>query len=138
MTVVFDTNVVVRAIFWPRSTDRRALVGLARRQWRVAVSASLFDEYERVSGALRTERFPQINPAGALAWIRIKSWWVEPASLGKPRSRDPKDDPVLATAVTAGAAYLVAGDRDLLDLGKPFGIAIVTPAEFLRWLEPRH
>lgn len=28
MTVVFDTNVVVEAIFWPRSTARRALAGL--------------------------------------------------------------------------------------------------------------
>ena len=138
MTVVFDTNTVVRAIFWPRSTDRRALVGLARRQFATAVSASLFDEYERIARALERERFPDINPAGALAWLRIKSLWVEPAPLGKARSRDPKDDPVLATALAARAAYLVAGDRDLLDLGKPFGIAIVTSAQFLRRIEPVH
>ena len=138
MTVVFDTNTVVRAIFWPRSTDRRALAGLARRQFRAAVSAILFDEYERIARSLQRERFPEIHPDGALAWLRIKCHWVEPAPLGKARSRDPKDDPVLATAVAARAAWLVAGDRDLLDLGKPFGVAIVTPAEFLRRLEPRH
>ena len=138
MTVVFDTNTVVRAIFWPRSTDRRALVGLARRQFAAAVSVSLFDEYERIARALQRERFPGVNPAGALAWLRIKGLWLEPAPLGKARSRDPKDDPVLATAVAARAAYLVAGDRDLLDLGKPFGIAIVTSAQFLRSIEPVH
>ena len=48
------------------------------------------------------------------------------------RSRDPKDDPVLACALAARADYLIRNDRDLLTLGTPFGIAIVTPAEFLR------
>ncbi len=38
----------------------------------------------------------------------------------------------MATAVAARASRLIAQDRDLLDLGKPFGVAIVTPAEFLR------
>jgi uncharacterized protein len=138
MTVVFDTNTVVRAIFWPRSTDRRAFVGLARRQFAAVVSANVFNEYERIARALQQERFPDINPGGALAWLRIKSLWVEPAPLGKARSRDPQDDPVLATAVAARADYLVAGDRDLLDLGKPFGVAIVTAAQFLRCIEPVH
>jgi uncharacterized protein len=138
MTVVFDTNTVVRAIFWPRSTDRRALAGLARRQFRAAFSDFLFDEYERVARALQRERFPETNPAGALMWLRLKCRWVEPAPMGKARSRDAKDDPVLATALAARAAYLVASDRDLLDLEKPFGIAIVTPAEFLRAMEAVH
>jgi putative PIN family toxin of toxin-antitoxin system len=138
MTVVFDTNTVVRAIFWPRSTDRRAFVGLARRQFIAAVSSSVFDEYERIAGVLLRERFPDTNPAGALAWLRMKCLWVEPAPLGRARSRDPKADPVLATAVAARAAHLVAGDRDLLDLGKPFGIAMVTAGQFLRCLEPIH
>lgn len=138
MTVVFDTNTVVRAIFWPRSTDRRTLVGLARRQFAAAVSSGVFDEYERIARTLQLERFPDVNPAGALTWLRIKSLWVEPAPLGRARSRDPKDDPILATAVAARADYLVAGDRDLLDLGKPFGIAIVTSAQFLRCIERVH
>ena len=138
MTVVFDTNTIVRVIFWPRSTDRRALAGLARRRFRAAVSAFLYDEYERVTRALQRERFPAIHPDGALAWLRLKCSWVEPAPLGKARSRDPKDDPILATAVPARAAYLVAGDRDLLDLGKPFGIAIMTPAELLCRMEAGH
>jgi predicted nucleic acid-binding protein len=69
--------------------------------------------------------------------LRLKSQWVAPALPGAARRRDPKDDPVLATALAARAEYLVAGDRDLLDLGKPFGIARVTSPEFLRRLEPR-
>ena len=61
ITVVLDTNTVVSAIFWPRSTARCCLAGLARRQYGIAVTR----------------------------------------------------------------------DNDLLDLGKPFGIEIITPARFL-------
>ena len=41
----------------------------------------------------------------------------------------------LACALAAKADYIVSNDRDLLVLGKPFGVRIVTPGEFLRILE---
>jgi uncharacterized protein len=45
---------------------------------------------------------------------------------------DPKDDVVVATAVRAGADYLVTGDRrHLLVLGEYQGIRIATPRQFL-------
>lgn len=48
---------------------------------------------------------------------------------------DPKDDPVVATAVAAKADYLVTGDRrHLLPLGEYQGIRILTPREFLELL----
>jgi predicted nucleic acid-binding protein len=56
---------------------------------------------------------------------------VEPAPLGKPRSRDVKDDPYLACALAAGAKVIVSRDEDLLVLQKPFGIQILTPRELL-------
>lgn len=137
ITVVFDSNVIISAVFWPRSTARRALVGLARREYTAAISRTLLDEYAEVASRL-CERFPRTNPAGALGWLRAKCCWVELAPLGKQRSRDLQDDPVLATALAASARYLVARDKDLLDLEKPFGIEILTPAEFLRRIEPKH
>jgi uncharacterized protein len=133
ITVVLDTNTVVSAIFWPRSTARRCLAGLARRQYGIAVSRDVFEEYEAVAAELQP-RFPACNSDGALAWLRLKAGWFEPAPLGKPRSRDPKDDPFLACALGARAKYLVTRDNDLLVLGKPFAIEIVTPSRFLAWL----
>ncbi len=59
---------------------------------------------------------------------------VAPALLGKRRSRDPKDDPYLACALAARAEFIIARDNDLLDLGKPFGVEVVTPREFLNRL----
>jgi uncharacterized protein len=136
MIAVFDTNTVVSAIFWPKSTARRCLAGLARRQYQIAISAELFEEYETVLARLQP-RFPACNAAGSLAWIRFQAVWVESAQLGKQRSRDPDDDPILACALSARAKFVITRDDDLLILGKPFGIEIVTPIAFLAWLRNR-
>jgi len=45
-----------------------------------------------------------------------------------------KDDPFLACALSAHAKFLISRDNDLLVLGKPFGIGVITPAGFLDWL----
>lgn len=50
-------------------------------------------------------------------------------------SRDPNDDMFLATALAAGAEYLVSQDKDLLDLGEYQGTRIVDCQTFLRILE---
>lgn len=49
--------------------------------------------------------------------------------------RDPKDDKFLACAVEGRAHYLVSSDRDLLDLRRYQGVAIVNPGQFLLALE---
>lgn len=52
-------------------------------------------------------------------------------------SRDPKDDPILATAVAGGAAFVVSEDNDVLVLGEDEGIRIVDAAAFPRVLDGR-
>ena len=134
MIVVFDTSTVASAVFWPRSTARRALAGAAQRKFRLAATAEVLEEYAVTCAALHAIR-PRQNPAGPLAWIRSQAVYVEPAPLGKQRSRDQTDDIFLTCALAAKAEFIVSNDRDLLALGKPFGIRIATPAEFLRTLE---
>jgi putative PIN family toxin of toxin-antitoxin system len=129
-TIVIDTNVIVGAIYWPRSMARRCLAGLARRQYTIAVTPEVFEEYETIVAGFQP-RFPGCNSAGALAWLRLKVSWVEPAPLGKQRSRDVKDDLFLCCALAARAKYLLTRDDDLLVLGKPFGVETITPARFL-------
>ena len=69
-----------------------------------------------------------------LGWYLDRVRIVIPSPLGKQRSRDPKDDPYLAAALAAEAKCVVTYDDDLLVLGKPFGIEMVKPGEFLRRL----
>lgn len=134
MIVVFDTNVVVEGIFWPRSTARRALTGLALRRFKTAVNQQILDEYAAVTAELRTRLFPQAQPSGALAWIAAKSVRVEPMPLQDNLSRDPDDNVLVATAAAVQAAFVVTQDRDLLVRQKPFGVSIVTPVQLIREL----
>ncbi len=58
--------------FWPRSTARRCLAGLARRWYALAVSSEVFTENEAIAVEFQP-RFPTCNSAGALAWLRQKA-----------------------------------------------------------------
>lgn len=132
MIIVFDTNVVVEAIFWPRSNARRALAGLAKRRFISAVNPAILEEYAAIAAQIRERLFPLSQPSGALAWIASKSLHVEPAPLSGKLSRDPDDNLFVATALAASAEFIVTQDRDLLVLEKPFGIRIVTPVQVVR------
>lgn len=44
--------------------------------------------------------------------------------------RDPEDNKIIASAVEAGADYLVTRDNDLLNIGEYEGTKIVNPTEF--------
>ena len=50
--------------------------------------------------------------------------------------RDPRDDKFLEAAVNGRADFVITGDKDLLALQPFAGIAIVTPADYLRSLDP--
>jgi predicted nucleic acid-binding protein len=128
-----DTNVVVSAIFWP-GESRDCLVAWARRRFHLAVTAPVFAEYGAVAQRLRAKR-PQVNPGPWLKWIEAKALVYEPVPLGNQRSRDAEDDPFLACALACGAKILASKDHDLLVLGKPFGVEIQTPRQFLSRLE---
>lgn len=51
--------------------------------------------------------------------------------------RDPKDMHVLEAAVTGNCAYIVTGDKDLLELENYQGTAILRPAEFLEIVDEK-
>jgi putative PIN family toxin of toxin-antitoxin system len=134
MTVVFDTNVIVEAIFWPRSTARRALMGLAKRRFQTVINSSVMEEYAVITAQIREKLFPDTQPSGALAWIAAKSIYAEPAPLSGKLSRDSDDNLFIATALAGRAKLVVSQDRDLLVLEKPYGVAIVTPVQLVRLL----
>jgi len=134
---VLDTSAVISAVFWPRSDANRVLAALALRYWHHSTTLEVFGEYERVA-ARHAVRFPAANWVGRLAWLRQRSTWVAAAPLGKQRSRDASDDPILACAVAGQATWIISRDPDLLEMGRPFGITITTAAGFLHFLKETH
>jgi uncharacterized protein len=60
---------------------------------------------------------------------------VKPKPLSKFICRDPDDDEVLATALTANAEMILTGDKDLLVLKQFQGIKIISPRQFVEWMD---
>ena len=131
MRAVFDANVVAAAVCWS-GDPFLCLVKLARRKVFAYGTTETLEETRDVVAELIRKKKPRHNAAARLTWYLEKLKFVDAAPLGKQRSRDPKDDPYLAAALAAKADCIVTFDRDLLDLGKPFGIAVITPAQFLK------
>ena len=131
MRAVFDANVIAAGVCWDGEAYL-CLVKLARRQvFAYGTEATLAETRETVTRLIR-EKKPRHNATGRLTWYLNIARMVEAAPLGKQRSRDAKDDPYLAAALAAKASCLVTYDKDLLDMGKPFGIRIVKPSVFLQ------
>src|SRR6266446_9320940 len=127
--VVFDTNVVVSAIFW-RGESRECLKLWAKRRFHLAITGLIFEDYSEIAFRIGRQ-FPEVNAEPWLKWIERKAKVYEPAPIGRRRSRDPDDDPFLACALASHAKIVVSKNKDLLVLEKPFGIEIMTPRQFL-------
>jgi putative PIN family toxin of toxin-antitoxin system len=126
--IVVDTNTFIAAGWSVNTHARRVFAAVARRRFRLAVTSAILEEYRGVS---QRPRFSGRNYSGLYSWIEKNALLVEPAPLGKRRSRDSKDDIFLACALSADAKFIVSNDQDLLVLGKPFGIEILQPAQFI-------
>ena len=130
---VLDCGVLVSAIGW--GGNARACLELAASgQVTFFVTDEIWNEYaDRIPLVLAAEK-REVDPQPVLAWLLTIAQFVKPAPLGKQRSRDLRDDVYLACALQADAEVIVSNDRDLLVLGKPFGIAILTPIQFLKFV----
>ena len=128
MRVVFDAGVVFSGAGW-RGEAHLCLLALARRRVVAFATAQTLEELKRVVDHIGFKT--QHSPYTILDWFYGAVKMVSPAPLGKQRSRDAKDDPYLACALAASAGLIVSRDQDLLVLGKPFGVEIITPRELL-------
>ncbi len=134
MNVIFDANVVVAGVCW-QGEGWLCLVKLARREATAYGTEATLQETRETCLRLIQEQKPSHDAAARLNWYLGIAKLVDPMPLGKQRSRDAKDDPYLAAALGARASMIVTYDADLLDLEKPFGIAIARPIQFLKCLQ---
>lgn len=128
MRVVLDANVIFSGAGW-RGEAHNCLVAMARRRFTTYATQEILDEVRELVTEIGFKT--RFSPDTLLNWYCDRVKLVEPAPLGKQRSRDAKDDPYLACALAVNAKVIVTRDHDLLALGKPFGIEIITPRELL-------
>lgn len=136
MRIVLDTVILVRGLINPHGRWGRLLFDHAD-DYILLVSQPVLSEYLDVlqrPELTRKYRSVATRDPRAILDLLANAEVVEPATIPAV-SRDPKDDPFLATARVGNADYLVSEDRDLLDLDDHEGIPIVTATEFLDLLE---
>jgi putative PIN family toxin of toxin-antitoxin system len=112
LRIVVDTNLWVRALLGGQVT-LPLLIAWQAHKFTVVVSQTLIDELSDV--AQRPRLRDRINPEDTvrlLEQLRLRGEWVEPTTV-PPRCRDPRDHPVLATAIEGRADAIVSGDADL-------------------------
>ena len=110
--IVVDTNLWIRALLGGPTT-LPVLEAWRAGKFFVLISQPLLDELEAVSQRPRLSK--HIDSAQLRILVEQLRWrgqWVEPTAV-PPRCRDPKDHPVLATAISGHADAIVSGDGDL-------------------------
>jgi len=131
MRCVVDTNVFVSAVIFPDSAPRQALNKVLDHdvlllseptyiELRDVLARSKFDGYVR-----RDERALFLAQLGAVAEFVTIIQLVR-------QCRDPKDDKFLEVALNGRADVIITGDNDLLALHPWRGVAIVSPADYLK------
>jgi putative PIN family toxin of toxin-antitoxin system len=70
-----------------------------------------------------------------LETLAARSTIVDFKPLSRRVCRDADDDNVLATAVAGNAAIILTGDKDLLVRQEFQGIKIISPRQFVEWLD---
>jgi len=91
------------------------------------ISEAIFSEYKAVLKRVKEEQRFTTDTQIWLDTLKTSALWVTPITLEQTFCRDPKDDKFIEAALAAGARTVIARDRDLTVLEKPFGIAIQTP-----------
>jgi predicted nucleic acid-binding protein len=136
MRVVLDTSVLVAAERSKHGASHALLMRLPDARFQPVVSVALFAEYR--AAVLRPENVLHRSPAqaeGFLDFILSVSHLQEIFFLWRPALPDPNDDLILELAVAAGCRYIVTHNvRDFRGTEK-WGIAAVTPGDFLNLLK---
>lgn len=106
-----------------------------RSRVRFFVSDYILDELADtlVEDLSRSRRFANL---ARRAVLRIAALVELPSSVGKHVPGDPNDDPIVQTALSAKADFLVTADTEILSVGKVQDVEILTAAQFEARLPP--
>jgi len=130
--IVVDTNVFVSSFLSPTGSPRKVIDLWKRDQVALCLCAETLKEHLLVLARLDLQGEPEMDELLVLIRRGINIRFVAIEGSLRVVAEDPDDDPFVECAVTAGAKYIVSGDRHLKKLGCFGDIKIVAPAEFLR------
>jgi len=112
LRIVVDTNIWVRALMGGK-VSLPVLQALQGNQFTLLVSKELLTELREVAQRPRLKKaIDDFDLQELLKLVALRGEIVDLKTV-PPRCRDPKDEPVLATAIDGHADAIVTGDHDL-------------------------
>ncbi len=135
IVAVLDTNVLASGFIGEDKPD--STPGELIRRWRTKAFTLVISEHilaelaDTFTDPYFTRRLSASAIAAALDSLHLDAT-LQPIKVDVAGvASHAEDDVVLATALSAGASYLVTGDRRLLELGIYGATDLLTPREFL-------
>lgn len=137
MRIVLDTSVLVAAARSQRGASHALLAKLPDDRFQTVISVGMFAEYRAV--LLRPENLLHRTASQAesfLDFLISTSHLQEVFFRWRPALPDADDDLILELAVAAGCRYIVTHNLRDFRGADQWGIAAVTPGDFLKRIEP--
>jgi len=132
--VVLDTSVLISALLFKGELSRLVV------QWQMGVfipviSKETFEELEAVLGypkfRLSNEEKRLILREEILPFFEVMEVRDKVTGI----CRDPADDKFISCAVSAGADFIVTGDKDLMAVKRYRSVKIVSASDFLKMMD---
>lgn len=127
--VVFDTNILISALFSQTGSPFRALALAKIGQIESVICQEIMDEF--AEKLLLKFKFSEDKTQSAVDEILNFSRIVEISGTLKAVPNDADDDMVIECAVIGNASHIVTGDKHLLSLVKYQDIAIAKATDFV-------
>ncbi len=127
--VVFDTNILISALFSQTGSPFRALALAKIGQIESVTCQEIIDEF--AEKLLLKFKFSEDKTQSAVDEILNFSRMVEISGTLKAVLNDADDDMVIECAVVGNASHIVTGDKHLLSLVKYQDIAIAKATDFV-------
>ena len=136
MRIVLDTNILIGALITKDTPPDRLYQAWLRGEIELVTSSAQIAEMTEVLARPRMQQLIDAEEAAAI----VENLDARAVVLDNPQpvnlSPDPKDNPILATAIAADADLIVSGDkRHVLALEDIDGIPVVTAREALERLD---
>jgi uncharacterized protein len=137
MGLVFDCNVLVRALLTETSFSGQSLAKAKSMESVILMSSAVFTETIEVIMRPKFDRYVSLEIRERFL-EELKLISTDVAIIQRVKAcRDPKDDKYLELALSGKANFIITNDEDLLALN-PFGkTPIITPLEFLEGYSSR-
>jgi len=123
LRVVLDTNVLLSGLAYPATVPGKIMAAWRHGSVEVLLSAYILEELRRVLPRLAHHHgLSEAEIDDLVDILSIQAEVIEPLPGAEPDLRDIDDQPVLGTLLaalkTAGADYLITGDRSITTDGR--------------------